>query len=247
MKDPTWEEDAPNVVEFPAPARPEEPAAATVEVPTGPVPAELLLPALEACLFAIGGVATTVRLAAALQVGVPVVEGALDALKERLARTGSGVRLVPVGEGWQLRTDPRLAVWVAAARGGKPLRLSRAATETLAIVAFRQPVSKAVVDDIRGVDSGGVLRMLSERALIRVIGRSDEPGRPITWGTTPAFLEMFGLRSLADLPTLRDLRQVDSDDPGSGPVPVEGIDGESDQVRRLQDLLGGPRLVPDPT
>ncbi|MFZ5476355.1 MAG: SMC-Scp complex subunit ScpB [Myxococcota bacterium] len=179
----------------------------------GPPPAELLVPAVEACLFAMAGVVTTAQLGAALKLDEGVVAGAIDALRERQARTGAGVRVVPVGEGWQLRTEPRLATWVAAVRGGKPLRLSRPALETLAIVAFRQPIAKGEVDDLRGVDCGGVLRMLLDRGLLRVTGRADEPGRPITYGTTPAFLELFGMRSLADLPTLKDLRALPEEEP----------------------------------
>lgn len=183
----------------------------------GPPPPELLIPALEACLFALPGAVTVLQLATALKVDEATVTGALEALRERQARTGSGIRLVPVGDGWQLRTEARLATWVAAARGGKPFRLSRPALETLAIVAFRQPVAKGVVDDLRGVDSGGVLRMLLDRGLVRTTGRSEEPGRPLTYGTTPAFLELFGMRSLADLPTLRDLRALQPDDPPGPP------------------------------
>jgi len=188
------------------------------------VPPEQLIAAIEACLFAVGGVVGIDQLAAALRVDAEVIEGGLAALRERLARGGSGVRLIPVGEGWQLRTEPRLAPWVAAIRGGRPSRLSRAALETLAVVAFRQPVAKGVVDDVRGVECGPVLRMLSERGLVRTMGRSEEPGKPLLWGTTPAFLELYGLRSLADLPTLRDLRAVD------GPV-SEGTVVEFDQAR----------------
>lgn len=196
-----------------------EPEPETVE--EGPPPPELLVPALEASLFASAGVVTVAQLAAALRVSEGVIEGALGTLEERLKRTGSGLRLVPVGEGWQLRTDARLARWVAAIRGGKPVKLSRAALETLAVIAFRQPVSKGVVDDLRGVDCGGVLRMLLDRGLVRIIGRSDEPGRPLTYGTTPAFLELFGMRSLADLPTLKDLRALREDDVNDGGVQPE--------------------------
>lgn len=200
-----------NVVEL----RPAGPRLEVVaeEVEDGPPPPELLIPAIEACLFAMPGVVTVAQLAGALKLDAATIEGALEALRERQARTGSGIRLVPVGEGWQLRTEPRMATWVAAVRGGKPLRLSRPALETLAIVAFRQPVSKGAIDDIRGVDCGGVLRMLLDRGIVRVTGRAEEPGRPLTYGTTPAFLELFGMRSLADLPTLRDLRALEPDDP----------------------------------
>lgn len=191
----------------------------------GPPPPELLVPAVEACLFASAGVVSVPQLAAALMVDARLIDAALEALGERLRRTGAGVRLAPVGDGWQLRTEARMAPWVAAIRGGKPAKLSRAALETLGVVAFRQPVSKGVVDDIRGVDSGGVLRSLLDRGLLKVVGRSDDPGRPITYGTTPAFLELFGMRSLADLPTLKDLRALKDDAPPDGGV-VPFPDGE---------------------
>jgi segregation and condensation protein B len=187
-------------------------AAEGAEDGLGPPPPELLVPAVEACLFAMGGVATAAMLAEALQIDENVVSGAVEALRERQARTGAGVRVVPVGEGWQLRTEPRLATWVAAIRGGKPFKLSKPALEALTVVAFRQPVTKGAVDDLRGVDSGGVLRSLMDRGLVRLLGRSDEPGRPLTYGTTQAFLELFGMRSLADLPTLKDLRQLQPDE-----------------------------------
>ncbi len=201
-----------------APQEPVAPGAGAVTEDEGdgelrPPPPELLVPAVEACLFAATGVVTVAQLAGALRLSPELVSSALDALRERLVRTGSGLRVVPVADGWQLRTEARLAVWVAAIRGGKPVRLSRPALETLAIVAFRQPVTKGAVDDIRGVDSGGVLRMLLDRGLVKMLGRSEDPGRPLTYGTTPAFLELFGMRSLADLPTLKDLRQLQPDDP----------------------------------
>jgi segregation and condensation protein B len=185
----------------------------------GPPPPELVVAAVEACLFALAGTVTVAQLVAALQLPDDIVTGALEALGERLRRTGAGVRLAPVADGWQLRTEARMAPWVAAARGGKPVKLSRPALETLAVVAFRQPVSKGVCDDIRGVDCGGVLRMLQDRGLVRVVGRSEDPGRPLTYGTTPAFLELFGMRSLADLPTLKDLRALREDDPADTVVP----------------------------
>lgn len=183
-------------------------------------PAALLVGAVEACLFAVPGVVTLNQLAGALNVEASAARGALEALGERMLRTGAGLRLVEVGDGWQLRTDARMAPWVASIRGGKPFRLSKPALEVLSVVAFRQPVTKGAIDDIRGVDSGGVLRMLLERGLVRMLGRSDEPGRPLTYGTTPAFLELFGMRSLADLPTLKDLRQLQPDETPDGEEPV---------------------------
>jgi len=215
-------------------------------VPNGPVdperpcPLDMLVAAVEACLFAVPGVVSLAQLSAALRVPEHHVAGALAALEHRLAHTHAGVRLLQVADGWQLRTDSRLAPWVAAIRGGKPFRLTRPANETLAIVAFRQPVTKGVLDDIRGVDCGGVLRMLADRGLVRTDGRADEPGRPLNWVTTPAFLELFGLQSLADLPTLKDLRALGDDDAPDGSFPVP------EEVERLATLLRpGPREVTD--
>jgi segregation and condensation protein B len=191
-------------------------------------PLELIVPAIEACLFAVSEPQTVAALAAALGVEPGQVEGGLEALRERQLHTGSGLRLVEVGQGWQLRTESRLAGWVAAVRGGRPFRLSKPALETLAVVAFRQPVSKGAIDDIRGVDSGGILRSLLERGLVKLAGRSEEPGRPMLYGTTPAFLTLFGMRSLADLPTLRDLRALADDDPEAGVAPVVPFPDDDD-------------------
>lgn len=148
--------------------------------------------------------------------GVPAVREALASIQDRLRRGAGGIRLVEVAKGWQLRTDPRTAPWVAALRGGRPSRLSRAALETLTVVAYRQPVTRGEVEDLRGVDAGGVMRMLVERGLVAVVGRKEEAGRPLLYGTTPHFLEVFGLRDLSELPTLRDLRELAADDAREG-------------------------------
>lgn len=203
-------------------------------------PLDMLVGAVEACLFAVPGVVTVAQLSAALKVPERHVTGALAALEHRLTATNAGVRLLQVADGYQLRTDSRLAPWVAAIRGGKPFRLTRPANETLAIIAFRQPVTKGVLDDIRGVDCGGVLRMLADRGLIRTDGRADEPGRPLNWVTTPAFLELFGLKSLADLPTLKDLRALGEDE-GVGPENAFPAPEEVERIARL--LRPGPHEV----
>lgn len=151
---------------------------------------------------------------------IGAVRGALRNLARSYESRGAGVRLVEVSGGWQLRTVARAAAYVSRVRGVKPVKLSKAAVETLSIVAYRQPVTRMEVEGIRGVDCGGMLRMLLERGLLKVLGRRDEPGRPLVYGTTPEFLEMFGLRDLSDLPTLRDLRELRADDARSSPVPV---------------------------
>ena len=148
--------------------------------------------------------------------GISIIRDCMLRIQSRFRRPGSGIRLVEVAKGWQLRTDMRAARHVSAMRGEKPIKLSKAALDTLAIVAYRQPVTRAEVEDLRGVDPGGILRMLSERSLICVTGRKDEPGRPLLYGTTPDFLSIFGLRDLSDLPTLRDLRELQRDDARDG-------------------------------
>src|SRR6478609_993268 len=90
----------------------------------------------------------------------------------------------------------------------KPVRLSRAQLETLAIIAYRQPITRPEIDDIRGVDSGPVLKGLLERDLIRILGKKDEAGRPMLYGTTPSFMEVFSLKSLRDLPTLKEFTEL---------------------------------------
>lgn len=119
-----------------------------------------------------------------------------------------GVVLAQVAGGFQLRTHPDNAIWVQKMLQAKPARLSRTQIETLAIVAYRQPVTRPEIDDIRGVDSGAVLKSLLERELIQIVGRKEEPGRPLLYGTTVRFLEFFNLRGLRDLPTLRDFRDL---------------------------------------
>jgi len=145
--------------------------------------------------------------------GQSLVTQALHDLQERLRRQAGGIRLIEVAKGWQLRTDVRTGPWVAAFRGAKPMRLSKAALETLAVVAYRQPVTRSEIENLRGVDAGGVLRMLAEKGIVSASGRSDEPGRPLYYTTTGQFLELFALRDLSDLPTLRDLRELKQDDP----------------------------------
>ena len=124
-----------------------------------------------------------------------------------------------MGAGWQLRTQRRYAQWVSRITEVKPLRLSTAAIETLSIIAYRQPTIRHDIESLRGVDCGGMVRNLIQRGLVKSVGRSEGVGRPLLYGTTPYFLEFFGLRDLSDLPALRDLRELEEDDAGDiGPL-----------------------------
>jgi segregation and condensation protein B len=113
-----------------------------------------------------------------------------------------------VDAGYQLRTNPENSRWVKRLEAIKPVRMSRAALEVLAVVAYRQPVTRVEVDNIRGVDSGAVLRQLLARDLVRIVGRKEEPGRPFLYGTTHEFLNFFSLNKLDDLPPLRDVTEL---------------------------------------
>ena len=136
------------------------------------------------------------------------IQEALDKLIAGYEERQSGIVIQEVAGGYQFRTRPDLAVWVKKLKGTKPSSLSPAALETLAIVAYRQPIVKAEIEDIRGVDVSAPLKGLMEKKLIRIVGRKDVPGKPIIYGTTKKFLEVFNLRELADLPTMRELKEM---------------------------------------
>lgn len=128
-------------------------------------------------------------------------------LAERLRRRGAAMQPVEIAGGWQLLTQPRLADWLGRLLGGpEDARLSPAALETLAAVAYRQPATRAEIEAIRGVQCGELLRLLMERDLLRIVGRADELGRPFLYGTTRNFLQVFGLRRLEDLPPIDQTR-----------------------------------------
>ncbi|EAU62653.1 segregation and condensation protein B, putative [Stigmatella aurantiaca DW4/3-1] len=112
----------------------------------------------------------------------------------------NGIVLHEVADGWQFRTDPHSAEYVRRYLRVKPQRLTRAAVETLAIIAYRQPVTRPEVEDIRGVDCGAVIKALMDRKLVKILGKKEEVGRPILYGTTREFLEFFALKDLASCP-----------------------------------------------
>lgn len=116
-----------------------------------------------------------------------------------------GIGVVRVAGGFQFRTKPSCSEWLRKLNVPKPMRLSGPALETLAIIAYRQPILRSEIEKIRGVDTGGVLKTLLERRLLRIVGRSQEPGQPLLYGTTQEFLEVFNLNTLSELPTLKDI------------------------------------------
>lgn len=127
-----------------------------------------------------------------------LLRAALDTLRSEWE--GRGVELVQLAEGWRFQTRPALQPYLERLNPEKPPRYSRATLETLAVIAYRQPVGRAEIEEIRGVSGAGVLRTLQERGLIEVVGRSEGMGRPLLYGTTPLFLELLGIADLGNLP-----------------------------------------------
>lgn len=161
---------------------------------------------LEALVFASDSPIAPKDLAKLAHAEVKNVREALGELQVEYATRG--VHLDEVAGGWVFRTSPKYAPFVRDLTKQKPVRLTRAQVETLAIIAYRQPITRPEIDDVRGVDSGPVLKLLLERDLVRILGKRDEVGRPLIYGTTGQFLEFFGLKSLKDLPTLREFTEL---------------------------------------
>jgi len=149
---------------------------------------------------------------------------ALEELAREHESAARSYRLVCVAGAWQFVTQPEFAPWLCALVGVKarPPRLSQPALETLAIVAYRQPITRAEIEQIRGVNVDGVMQTLIERGLAEAVGRAEVIGRPQTYGTTPMFLEYFGLRGLEDLPAADELRRIPLEKP---PAPVTADPG----------------------
>ena len=139
------------------------------------------------------------------------VPAALVAVEARWRDDNRGFYLVEVAEGWAFRSRPHVAPVLRAMHQEKPQRLSKPALETLAIVAYRQPVTKPEADHIRGVDCGGTLKVLLDRNLVRIVGKSEDVGRPLLYGTTKDFLSLFTLGDLSQLPSLREVQELSAE------------------------------------
>jgi len=149
------------------------------------------------------------RVAAVVPYAKPAkIKKLVDELNAEYVEQGRAFEIVEVAGGYQMRTLPEFASQLQQIQPQRPLRLSKAALETLAIVAYKQPVTRGDVEDVRGVDAGAVLRSLLERKLVKLAGHKEVPGRPMLYGTTRRFLEVFGLESLEDLPSLRQLEDL---------------------------------------
>jgi segregation and condensation protein B len=182
------------------------------------------------------------------------ITAALEQLAKEHEEAKRSYRLACVAGSWQFVTQPEFAPWLKALVGVKarPARLSQPALETLAIIAYRQPITRAEVEQIRGVNVDGTMQTLTERGLVEGVGRAEVIGRPMTYGTTSMFLEYFGLRSLEDLPAADELRKIVVEkppapltaDPGLATAPPEQLalseaEGQKSDVGEQKPEAGG--------
>ena len=164
---------------------------------------------VESLLFVSDGAVTLDRLSAAVEEpSKREIASTIEELRSEYEGQGRGFRLVEVAGGYQLRSAKENAPWVKNLFRGKGARMGRATLETLAIVAYKQPLTRAEVEQIRGVGSDGVLAALLERRLVKIVGRKEVPGRPFLYGTTRVFLEHFSLKDLSSLPTLKEIDEL---------------------------------------
>ncbi len=154
-----------------------------------------------------------------LELGKNEINPLLDEIAGDFNAEGRGFSLTEVAGGYQFRTKTNYASLLQKLKAKRPPKFGRAAMEVLAIIAYRQPITRAEVEDLRGVDSGGVVRSLLEKRLVRILGRKEVPGKPIIYGTTKTFLEIFNLRNLSQLPTLKEFVELEE-------VEVERVQSE---------------------
>lgn len=192
---------------------------------------EQLMSAVESLLFASDRPQSAASLKAAFQgtkVRVADIRSAIERLQLEYANISRGVTVDEVAGGYQIRTKPENQKYIIRTVKARPFRLSGPALEVLAIVAYKQPCTKAMVDEVRGVESGHLMRGLLDRSLIQFAGKSEAPGRPMTYATTRKFLEIFNLRNINELPTLSEIDQL---------IP-EGIGADIEEKPQLKDITG---------
>jgi segregation and condensation protein B len=174
------------------------------------------------------------------------LNSALEQLAQEHAAAGRSYRLVCVAGSWQFVTQPEYASWLRALVGERmrPARLSQPALETLAIIAYRQPLTRAEIEQIRGVSVDGVMQTLLERGLIEQVGRAEVAGRPMNYGTTPLFLQYFGLRTLEDLPAADELRRGPAQKPESLLTVEPGLATAPPEQLTLEPVRSSPPPSP---
>lgn len=218
-----------------------------------PLPAEHLKGLIEALVFASDKPLKAGELARLASAPTQDVKKLLEELSKTYE--SRGIVLGEIAGGWMFRTHAQFAPFVRELTAERPVRLTRAQVETLAIVAYRQPITRPEIDHIRGVDSGATLKLMLERDLVRILGKKDEPGRPLLYGTTSHFLTFFGLRSLRDLPTLKEFTELSEDSRRLAETELGDVSSEPEpEARSLEATIQPPpdggehdTVVPSPT
>jgi segregation and condensation protein B len=204
---------------------------------------ERLKAIVESLLFAAGEPTPVARLATVLDVPRGAVQKALAEMAAEYGAQPRGIVLEEVAGGFQLRTRKEYAEYVRKLLAAKPPRLSRPLLETVAIIAYRQPITRPEIEHLRGVDTGGVLETLLERRLIKIAGRKEAPGRPIIYSTTDEFLEVFGLKDLDSLPDLKEFREIERAVEEAETPPVEGVETHPEDATE-PSAAGSPEAAP---
>lgn len=156
----------------------------------------------------------------------PEIRDALQELMEDYAAAGRGIVLAQVAGGYQLRSRPENADFLRRLTKTKTVKFSQSAMETLAIVAYRQPITRGEIEYLRGVDSGGVLKSLLDKKLLKIMGKKEVPGKPLIYGTSKEFLELFSLKDLGQLPSLKEIEDLAHHDPNAEQpaLPLDAVD-----------------------
>lgn len=174
--------------------------------------------AVAALIFAAQGPLNLDRLCQFFDCSRSDLRPVIERLHELHPMGQGGFYLAEVAGGYQFRTDPDLAFWLGKLKRERQFRFSQAALETLAMIAYRQPVTRGEIEYLRGVDSGGVLKTLLDKGFLRILGKKDVPGRPLMYGTSRYFLEFFGLKDLSSLPTLKEFSALGPDNDSGSPA-----------------------------
>jgi len=205
---------------------------------------ESLKPLIESLIFASDGALSLDRISGVLDgEEKAAIKEAVDELMEEYKSSGRGILIEEVAGGYQFRTSPENSPWLRKFFKIGLQRISKAAMESLAIIAYKQPVTRSELEAIRGVDSGGVLGTLMEKRFIKITGRKEVPGRPVVYGTTREFLETFDLKDLSCLPSLKDIQRMEEEH-ALETAELEGAP-ESAVEDTVQDKTGGQALDKD--
>ena len=230
---------------------PSESGPVSVDRPDDCLEGRELAAVLEALLFVSSEPVSLSRLVTAVgSVSKAEVDQALTRLEQDLAQENRGIQLVKLAGGYRLVTKAEYAPWLKRLDKAKAAqKLSRSALESLAIIAYKQPLVRAEIEEIRGVETSGVLRTLLERKLVRIVGRKEVPGRPIMYGTTKFFMEHFGLQDLAQLPPLREFKELGEAEQALLPMEREEVALEPQSAPSTEQELASwepQALMPEP-